>query len=251
MKSWLVPVEKLQPGDRIAMYALLNNHFQGVTWEGFQADLQQKNWVLLLREEITNTLKGFSTMMLRQTNFAGEKISVVYSGDTIVDPSAWSSTTLPRTWIAAVNYLRQYYGNNKLYWLLICSGFRTYRFLPTFWQEFYPRYDTATPPDVTSLIAHLAIEYYGDSYKAATGIVRFPHPQILREGLVEIPTGRQTNPHIKFFTEKNPDYSLGDELVCLTEICYENLTHAGQRMWQSESLLEFFQDRGVGVLSNE
>ncbi|MBW4643120.1 MAG: hypothetical protein KME23_09020 [Goleter apudmare HA4340-LM2] len=242
MKSWLVPVQKLQPSDRIAMYALLNTHFQGVTWEVFQTDLQRKNWVLLLRDEITDTLKGFSTLMLYQTTFLGEKISVVYSGDTIVDPSAWSSTTLPRTWIAAVNFLRQYHAENKLYWLFICSGFRTYRFLPTFWQEFYPRYDAATPADVGNLIANLAREYYGDFYQEASGIVRFPHPQILREGLIEIPAGRQTNPHIKFFEEQNPDYRLGDELVCLTEIKYANLTRAGQRMWQSESLLEFDQD---------
>ncbi|MBW4562419.1 MAG: hypothetical protein KME32_14965 [Mojavia pulchra JT2-VF2] len=242
MKSWLVPVQKLQPSDRIAMYALLNNHFKGVTWDAFQADLERKNWVLLLREEITNVLKGFSTLMLCQTTFSGERISVVYSGDTIVDPSAWSSTTLPRTWIAAVNYLRQYHAPNKLYWLLICSGFRTYRFLPTFWQEFYPRYDAATPADVANLTTHLAQEYYGEFYEETTGIVRFQHPQILREGLIEIPTGRQTNPHIQFFEEKNPGYRLGDELVCLTEIRYENLTRAGQRMWQSESLLEFVQD---------
>ncbi|OUL32763.1 hypothetical protein [Nostoc sp. 106C] len=242
MKSWLVPVQKLQPSDRIAMYALLNNHFKGVTWDAFQADLERKNWVLLLREEITNTLKGFSTLMLSQTTFFGERITVVYSGDTIVDPSAWSSTTLPRTWIAAVNFLREYYTENKLYWLLICSGFRTYRFLPTFWQEFYPRYDAVTPANSANLMANLAQEYYGDFYEEATGIVRFQQPQILREGLIEIPTGRQTNPHIQFFEEKNPGYRLGDELVCLTEISYDNLTRAGQRMWQSESLLEFVQD---------
>jgi hypothetical protein len=242
MKSWLVPVQKLQPSDRIAMYTLLNNHFKGVTWEVFQADLERKNWVLLLRDEITNTLKGFSTLILRQTTFAGEQINVVYSGDTIVDPSAWSSTTLPRSWIAAVNFLREYYAGNKLYWLLICSGFRTYRFLPTFWQEFYPRYDVATPANVEKLMGNLAQEYYGDFYEKITGIVRFQQPQILREGLIEIPTGRQTNPHIKFFEQKNPGYRLGDELVCLTEISYENLTRAGQRMWQSDSLLKFDHD---------
>ncbi|MBD2359350.1 hypothetical protein H6G41_33025 [Tolypothrix sp. FACHB-123] len=245
MKSWLVPVQKLQMSDRIAMYALLNNHFQGVTWEGFEADLARKNWVLLLREEITNSLKGFSTLMLQSTTFAGEKITVVYSGDTIVDPSAWSSTTLPRTWIAAVNFLREYYTENKLYWLLICSGFRTYRFLPTFWQDFYPRYDIPTPSDVSNLMSTLAQEYYADAYNEATNIIRFQNPQILREGLIEIPTGRQTNPHIQYFEQTNPGYRQGDELVCLTEIRYDNLTRAGQRMWHSESLLEFFPESAL------
>ncbi|MEH1948286.1 MAG: hypothetical protein V7K77_15245 [Nostoc sp.] len=242
MKSLLIPVENLQSSDRTAMYALLQNHFQGITWDGFQIDLERKNWVLLLRDETSNALKGFSTLMLCQKTFLGEKISVVYSGDTIVDPSAWSSTTLPRSWIAAINFLHQHYAENKLYWLLICSGFRTYRFLPTFWQDFYPRYDVTTPTDVKHLMGNLAQEYYGSLYQEASGIVRFPHPQILREGLIEIPSGRQTNPHIQFFEEKNPDYRLGDELVCLTEINYDNLTRSGQRMWKSESSLKFVQD---------
>ncbi|MBD2183215.1 hypothetical protein [Aerosakkonema funiforme] len=242
MNSWLVPVEKLRPCDRTAMYALLENHFEGVTWDGFQTDLDRKNWVLLLRDETSNALKGFSTMMLCQTVFSGEQISVVYSGDTIVDPSAWSSTALPRTWIAAVNFLRQHYAENKLYWLLICSGFRTYRFLPTFWQEFYPRYDAATPDRIANLMGSLAREYYGNSYQEAIGIVRFKHPQILKDRLIEISTGRQTNPHIQFFEEKNPGYRLGDELVCLTEIRYDNLTRAGQRMWQAKSSLQFVQE---------
>jgi hypothetical protein len=241
MKSLLIPIEKLQPNDRIAMYALLQNHFKGVTWDGFQIDLERKNWALLLQDE-TKTLKGFSTLMLSQQTFLGERISVVYSGDTIVDPSAWSSTTLPRSWIAAINFLHQKYVENKLYWLLICSGFRTYRFLPTFWQDFYPRYDITTPTNITKLMTNLAQKYYGNLYQEATGIVRFPDPQILREGLIEIPSGRQTNPHIQYFKEKNPGYRQGDELVCLTEIRYDNLTTAGQRMWQSKSSLEFVQD---------
>ncbi|MFB2976821.1 hypothetical protein [Microseira sp. BLCC-F43] len=242
MNSWLVPVQELRPSDRTAMYTLMNSHFKGITWDGFQTDLDRKNWVLLLRNETTNTLKGFSTLMFCQTKFLGEKISVIYSGDTIVDPSAWSSTTLPRTWITAVNFLRQQYAENKLYWLLICSGFRTYRFLPIFWKEFYPRYDKDAPVLIENLMASLAQEYYGDRYDKATGIVRFKSPQILREGLIEIPQERQANPHIQFFTTKNPGYRFGDELVCLTEICYENLTHAGQRMWEAESSLEVVQD---------
>lgn len=242
MKSWLVPVAKLHISDRTAMYSLLEKHFLGVTWDSFQTDLDRKNWALLLKDETTNSLKGFSTLMFCQTKFLGETISVIYSGDTIVDPSVWSSTILPRSWIAAVNFLRRQYVENKLYWLLICSGFRTYRFLPVFWQEFYPRHDRNTPILQENLMAHLAQEYYGDYYNKTNGIVKFKSPQVLREELIEIPQERRTNPHIQFFATKNPGYKFGDELVCLTEIDYQNLTHAGQRMWEAESPLEFVQD---------
>jgi hypothetical protein len=227
MKSQLIHLDLLSDCDRAAMYKLLTTHFEGVTGEVFQTDLRRKNWVLLLKED--GTLKGFSTFLLRQTTFAGESFSVIYSGDTIVDPSAWSSATLPRAWIAAINHLHQA-SQQRLYWLLICSGFRTYRFLPTFWKTFYPRYELPTPPAADSLMHHLAAEYYGADYQPRTGLVRFAQPQTLRESLIEIPEGRLTNLHVQFFKQKNPDYAQGDELVCLTEICPENLTRAGQRM---------------------
>ena len=37
-------------------------------------------------------------------------------------------------------------------------------------------------------------------------------------------------PHIAFFLATNPGHVRGDELVCLTELCDENLTRAGRRM---------------------
>jgi hypothetical protein len=241
MRSQLIPVAALGLCDLEAMYRLLSQHFEQVTWQVFQTDLAGKNWVLLLEDEASQTLKGFSTLWLHQITLAGETVSVVYSGDTIIDPSAWSSAVLPRVWMRAVNLLHQHNAHQRLFWLLICSGFRTYRFLPLFWKTFYPRYDEETPTDMAALLTRLAQDYYGDRYQADTGIVRFDHPQVLRQGLIEIPAGRQSNPHIQFFQSQNPGYLHGDELVCLTEICYDNLTRAGQRMWQAESPLEWVQ----------
>lgn len=160
-----------------------------------------------------------------------EPLCVIYSGDTIMDPSAWSSSVLSRAWIAAVNKLRFEYSQGKLYWLLISSGYRTYRFLPTFWKEFYPRYDASTPTHTEELIKFLARDRFGKCYDEVAGVVRFPDPHVLREGLRGIPSERLKDPHIHFFKDKNPGHLQGDELVCLTEICEENLTLTGQRMW--------------------
>ncbi len=65
------------------------------------------------------------------------------------------------------------------------------------------------------------------------GIVRFPEPQVLREGLDEVPEGRLADPHVAYFLERNPGWVRGDELICLTEIAEGNLTPAGWRMWRS------------------
>jgi hypothetical protein len=162
--------------------------------------------------------------------FDGQTVSVIYSGDTIVAPEAWGTTALSRAWIACVRQLREHYPRGKYYWLLLTSGFRTYRFLPVFWREFYPRFDVATPVNQKNLLDQLACERFGEQYNSEKGIVRFKQPQKLRSGLDAVPAGRNTDPHVAFFLKQNPSHFLGDELVCLTELADENLTRAGRRM---------------------
>jgi hypothetical protein len=229
--SELVPRAELSAAQACAMHQLLARHFSGVTPEQFARDLAEKNWVLLVSRG--EHLVGFSTLLIYESAFAGDPVSVVYSGDTIVAPEAWGTTALPMAWIAAVNTLRATVPRGRYYWLLLTSGFRTYRFLPVFWRDFFPRFDRVTPRDAGQLLDHLARERFGAKYDSATGLVRFEQPQQLRAGLNEIPSGRLTDPHVAFFAARNPSHAVGDELVCLTELSQENLTAAGHRMVKS------------------
>jgi hypothetical protein len=231
----LVPREALKSTDREAMLALLAAHFLGVTPERFAADLAEKNWVLLLEED--GRLRGFSTLRIYETTAPdGDPVTVVYSGDTIVERGAWGTAALPKSWIAAVRALRELHPRGHLWWLLLTSGYRTYRFLPVFWREFWPRHDAPTPPGTQALRDHLARGRFGPLYDAAAGVVRFPEPQALREGLDEVPEGRLDDPHVAFFLDNNPGWPQGDELVCLTELAEGNLTPAGRRMWRTGRL---------------
>ncbi len=234
MQTELIKTTALTATDKAAMYGLLNAHFAGATPEVFETDLGLKNWVLLLKDE-SRALKGFSTLLMYDITFEGELITVVYSGDTIVDPSVWSSSALSVAWIAAVNQLKEQYEGAKLYWLLISSGFRTYRFMPTFWQTFYPRHDRPIPSKSRRLMQFLCRRQFGEWYDEAAGVVRLPAPQQLRGHLEGIPPERLRNPHVRFFAQQNPGADRGDELVCLTEISEDNLTRAGRRMWFGDS----------------
>lgn len=236
MRGRLVRREDLTEAEREAMYGLLAGHFAGVTRERFAADLAEKTWVLLLEDE--EGLRGFSTLLLYESSPPGEEVcTVVYSGDTIVDPAAWGSAALPRCWIAAVRRLREEHPKGRLWWLLLTSGFRTYRFLPVFWKDFWPRWNASAPAEVQKRIDWLAREKLGD-YLKREGIVRFPQPQKLRGELAEVPEGRLEDPHVTFFLEKNPGWGEGDELVCLTEIAEGNLTAAGRRMWNAGAVAD-------------
>ena len=225
--------EELAPETRRQMYGLLDAHFEGVSPEQFALDLGEKNWVILLEEGGEGgSLCGFSTLLVYETRFEEETLSVVYSGDTIVRRDAWGSSALPRTWIACVNSLRPHYPRGRYYWLLITSGYRTYRFLPLFWRSFIPCCDAPTPLRDGLLLHHLARERFGSRYDAATGVVRFERPQALRDqaGLRGIPPERLSDPHVAYFANRNPGHGAGDELVCLCELGDDNLTAAGRRM---------------------
>jgi hypothetical protein len=214
--------------ERAAMLAILDRHFDGVEAAQFDADLAEKNWVILLERE-DGQLAGFSTLLLYSTEHEGEDLTIVYSGDTIVDRDSWGSTALPRTWIQSVLGLSASLGAQKVLWLLIVSGFRTYRFLPLFFDSFFPRCDGA-PAAQAALAARLAHERFGARYCPARGTVRLARPQRLKPGLVELPEGRQRNPHVAFFARANPRHAAGEELVCLTELSQSNMTRAGRRM---------------------
>jgi hypothetical protein len=219
------------------MRLLLGAHFEGVRSDVFDRDLSEKDWVLLIEEN--GLLRGFSTLLLYETRHAGEELTVVYSGDTIMDRRAWGSSALSRCWIGSVRTLRRLHPRGRLFWLLLTSGVRTYRFLPVFWREFHPRFDTTPPPAVRDRLDFLATERLGRRYRPDRGIARLEPPQVLRPELRAIPRARRDDPHVAFFLDRNPGWPQGDELVCLTEICFENLTAAGQRMWrEGERTLE-------------
>src|SRR5438105_11020488 len=122
----LLAREAVTAGQRDEMFALLARHFEGVTREQFERDLAEKNWVVEIRRN--GRLLGFSTLLVCEAHFDGRALTAIYSGDTIVAPEAWRSPALARAWIAAVNYLRTMLPARPCYWLLLTSGFRTYRF---------------------------------------------------------------------------------------------------------------------------
>ncbi len=210
------------------MFSLLSRHFEGVSRSQFERDLEEKNWVIEVRK--ADRLIGFTTLLVQEAIFDGKTMTAIYSGDTIVDPEGWGTPALARNWIASVNFLRSQLPCRPCYWLLLTSGFRTYRFLPVFWREFFPRFDSVTSPDQRRLLDHLAHAQYPGYFDRRAGVVRFPHPQQLRGSLGEIPPGRDIDSHVAFFLATNPGHANGDELVCLTEISEANLTAAGARM---------------------
>ena len=230
----VVPRALLGAGDRDRMYDILRRHFAGTDRARFDADLLEKDTVIVLRDREAGAIRGFSTLMRMTARIDGSDVVAFFSGDTIVEPAYWGDSALSKMWAAAVfgeaDRLAIESPETRVFWFLICSGYKTWRFLPVFFREFYPNADAPTPPFHQRLLDALGRQKFGDEYIPGAGIVRFLNATPLRDGVAEVTEGRLRDPQIAFFVRANPGHADGDELACITEVARTNLTRAGRRM---------------------
>jgi hypothetical protein len=226
----LVSAAAIVSSQRDEMFALMGSYYENVDRATFDADFDEKDWVILILDEDTNQLKGFSTQMLLHLNVAGRSIRALFSGDTIIDRNARGERGLFQVsgWLA--RELMEAYPDDELYWFLISKGYKTYRFLPLFYHDFYPHHDVLTPPAYTAVINALGDYKFPDAYDRNGGIVRAgPASCRLRPGVADITSDRLDDPHIRYFAERNPGHFVGDELCCIAPLTLANFTPAAYR----------------------
>ena len=214
---------------REAMLALHARNFDNVRRDRFMADLDQKDWAILLREP-SGELAGFSTQQLIPFPAAGTTVRFLFSGDTVVDRRHWNTPLLAGCFGRLMLRLMDTHGERDLYWLLISKGFRTYRFLPVFFNRFWPAPDRETPPDMAALLSAVSRHKFGAAYDTAAGVVRPADGDRLAPSLALVPPTRLRDPHVAFFLRRNPGYSHGHELACLAPIHRDNLNVYARRV---------------------
>lgn len=234
----LVPVSDLSDAQRNEMFSLMATYYEHTDRIVFEADLDEKQWVILLQDPSDCVVRGFSTQMMLDLVVDGRPIRALFSGDTIVDHDHWSQNPLAKIWGQFALSLIDDARSEPLYWFLMTKGYKTYRFLPVFFHEFYPRYDDPTPAWASRVIDALGRRKYPTNYDSHVGIV--PADRFgcrLRSQVAEITSRRLQDPHIRFFVEKNPDHAHGDELCCIAPLTRENFTTAAYRVIGSTPVL--------------
>ena len=230
----VMPRAALAAGDRDRMYEILRRYFAGTDRARFDADLLEKETVIVLRDRESGGIRGFSTLMRIDARIDGTDVIAFFSGDTIVEPAYWGDPALSRLWGSVVfgeaDRLAIESPKTRVFWFLICSGYKTWRFLPVFFREFYPNADAPTPLFHQRLLDALGRQKFGDEYIPGAGIVRFARATPLRDGVAAVTEGRLRDPQVAFFVRANPGHAAGDELACVTEVSRANLTRAGRRM---------------------
>jgi hypothetical protein len=221
---------------REEMFALMDRYYEGVDRGAFFVDMDEKHWVIVLRDLRSDAVCGFSTQMLLDVDVGGRAVKAVFSGDTIIAPEHWGDNTLARLWGRLALRLIEELDSQELYWFLISKGYKTYRFLPLFFHEFYPRHETKTPPWAQDVIHSLGRYKYPALYDAAHGVIRATDGKDrLRAEVAPLTAARLRDPHVRFFATRNPGHARGEELCCIAPLTRANFTSAAYRVIGSEN----------------
>ncbi|MDP4180854.1 MAG: hypothetical protein Q8942_07155 [Bacillota bacterium] len=224
----IVEVNKLYEAEKNIMFSLMNKYYDNMMKTAFLRDLDEKDYCILLYNK-DGEIKGFSTQKLMEVKLEEETIRGVFSGDTIIDRDYWGSLELYKVFVRHfITFGRKF---DKFYWFLISKGYKTYKILPVFLNEYYPNYKIATPPYEQSIMHALGKAKFPDEYDEDKGVVCYKKGKDrLKEGIADITEQKLKDKHIEFFNKINPGYINGDDVVCLASLKADNLNKTAKRL---------------------
>lgn len=210
------PVSEYTESEISLMYSLMAQFYADTDEQVFLRDFYDKDYCLALYHD-TDGLVGFTTQKVMELEINGCLIHGVFSGDTIIHKSYWGELELFKAW--ADFWFRFAEKYDEFYWFLICKGYKTYRILPVFWNEFYPCYNRETPENMQKIIDAYAKKLYPEEYDKSDGVIKYSHiKDKLRAGVADVGEHEMKNRDIAFFCEKNPGYVNGNDLACIARI---------------------------------
>ena len=228
-----VPVPALDETLRKQMVRLYLANYDGSDETLFFRDLSGKDDVLLVHAG--HEFVGFTTVKVFERAWQGRRIRVVFSGDTVVDRAHWGQRALAFAWIERMGVLKRAEPHVPLYWLLLVKGHRTFRYLPVFGKSFYPHW-SVDRSDLKPLADALAGDMFHGDYNAATGLVEFNPSRGHLKADIAMPTPTELEREgVRFFLERNPEFTRGHELVCLCEVEEHNMKPLTLRLFRKHA----------------
>ncbi len=219
-------VVNLDGKTRAAMWHLFQQYYDSVSEKRFDADLDDKTAVTLLRDSGDDSLQGFSTLVTWDRIVEKRSVRVVFSGDTIINEDYWGQTALQREFLKYIMGEALRRPLTPTYWYLLTKGYKTYLLLSRNFPEHWPRHESPTPSWQQALIAQVASEHWPQQWRQERGILEFK--DCVGKLGTEVAPIRQDmlkRPDLRFFLEQNSGHAQGDELCCVGRV---NL-----RLWSS------------------
>jgi hypothetical protein len=183
-------------------------------------DLSKKNGAILVHDPETSELVGFSTIVNMPLWDGTREVIGVFSGDTILDPAYWGDRALKDGFARYLLKLRLMTPATPIYWLLISKGYKTYLLLANNFVSYYPRHDRPNDPKLQRLVEAYCNKLFPGKYIENKGVLDFGNEsQCLREEVAPITEDAMAGePAIRYFQERNPEWTRGVELPCIGEV---------------------------------
>lgn len=233
LSARLANIGALTDRDRLAMFELYHQYYESTSPDLFLSDLLAKDQAIMLYDD-AGVLRGFSTLKLMSFMLEQQAHRVIFSGDTIVHHHYWGEQSLAFSWIRRAGEIKAEQPDMPLYYLLIVKGHRTYRYLQAFTRNYYPHWQHSTPRPVQAFMDRLGESLFSGHYRKDRGVVKFPVSRGQLRPEWAKPTGMHlARPEVQFFLQKNPGYRRGDELLCLAELCSNNLRPLARRLFEA------------------
>jgi len=219
LKVVSIPVSALDASLVDALWTLYAGHYDNVTRDVFEADLANKQSVFVGFDTGSGEVQGFSTAVIYHHRCGGRTIGVYFSGDTIVHPDYWGQKALHKAVLRALLVWKLRYPLTRLYWFLICSGYRTYLTMVRTFPEHWPHHARGLPAWERRLIDSLARERFGAAWKPERGVVSSEGPQaVVKRRVAPFTAPVLALPEVRFFVRANPGCELGDELAMIGRV---------------------------------
>ena len=199
------------------MWRLYEEYYENVTHAAFLRDLAEKTFVFLAFDASDRReVKGFSTAAVYSHRHQGQTIGVLFSGDTIIHPDYWGQTALHKAYARAVVEWKLNNPIAPLYWLLICSGCRTYLAMARNLPEHWPHYRRGLPDWERGLINSICRARFGATWKPERGVISVDGSQPkLKDHVAPFTDDVRAMEEIQFFMKANPGHLRGDELAMI------------------------------------
>jgi hypothetical protein len=229
LKSKIIEKERLTSEEIMQMFQLMEKHYDNLSFENFNNDMNEKDFCIVIYTEEDNRIRGFSTQKILSFKNGSKNIHGVFSGDTVIEKEYWGSLELYKCFARFFFKLAEDY--DRFYWFLISKGYKTYKMLPVFFENFHPNYRAETPEDIKSVMNRFGEIKYPKEYDKDKGVIAYGGTRDrLKSGIADIEYKHKNDNDIQFFLEKNPGYTVGDDLVCLTELSISNLKERARRL---------------------
>jgi hypothetical protein len=231
LRASLAVPRELDRASREAMWELFSRYYADVRRPLFEADLEEKDHVILLRDEGDGSIRGMSTLKVSELVVGGRRVRAVFSGDTIIEAAYWGQSALHWAFLGYLVRVKLQTPFQPVFWFLISKGYKTYLLLARNFPTHFPRHDRATPAWEQAVLDELARGRYGDAYDAPSGILRFASAHgRLCERVAPVTDELMAMPDVRFFVEKNPRHARGDELCCIGRVGLDFVLYGALRV---------------------